>query len=90
MQKQHDVKCWPEFYAPIESGAKKFDLRKDDRKYAVGDIIIFHEFDDRKARYTERKCERRVGYMLVGVGGGCITPLHGLARGYVILGLEMV
>lgn len=83
----HKVKCWPDYFAPIAAGIKTFDLRLNDRNYNIGDTLIFQEFDDRKGVYTGREITRRVGYLLEGTGGGGISPLRGLARGYAILGL---
>ena len=86
--KIHELKCWPEFFAPIHDGTKPFDLRKNDRRFKVGDKLHLREYDDRKNTYTGREVHRRITYMLEGVGPGAITPFHGLARGYCILGLS--
>lgn len=85
----HRVKSWPDFFSPIASGERKFDLRRNDRRpiYAVGDTIEFREFDDRKRSYTGRCCIRTITSMIAGVGPGAIAPLQGLARDYVILSL---
>jgi hypothetical protein len=85
---QHELKCWPEYFEPINRGIKPFDLRVHDRDYSVGDIVRFMEYDDRKGQLTGQDCYRRITYILQGIGPGAITPLHGLARGYSILGLE--
>lgn len=89
MSETHELKCWPEFYDAIADGSKPFDLRKNDRKFKVGDLLILRRFNDRTARYTGEQVKRRITYVMDGVGGGCITPLMGLARGYCILGLEV-
>lgn len=90
MSKTHEVKCWPDYYIPIINGAKPFDLRKNDRKYAAGDMLVLCEFDDRKGQFTGRRHTKIITYVLDGIGPGCITPLQGLARGYCILGLAEV
>lgn len=84
----HELKSWPEFFAPVYDNVKRFELRKNDRKFKVGDTLHLKEFDDRAGKYTGRSCIRRIVYLLDGVGSGSITPLHGLNRGYVILGIE--
>lgn len=85
---KHDLKCWPEFYAPLKSGLKNFDLRVNDRRYAVGDTVVFHEYDDRKGAYTgEKMPPKKITYVLQGVGVGGITPIKGLSRDYCILAL---
>lgn len=86
---KHELKCWPEFFEPIESGMKNFDLRLNDRKYAVGDTLLLREYDDRKGTFTGRSVSRKVTYILYGVGVGGITPLKGLSRDYCILALAV-
>ena len=84
---QHELKSWPDFFHPVFTGVKNFELRNNDRKFKVGDTIILMEYDDRAGKYTGRKLRKRITYMIDGIGPGCITPVKGLARGYVILSL---
>ena len=35
----HDLKIHPEHFAAVGSDSKRFELRKDDRPYATGDIL---------------------------------------------------
>lgn len=83
----HDLKSWPEFFDPVFSGVKNFELRQNDRHFKIGDVLHLREWDDRKGAYTGREVDRRIVYMIEGVGPGGITPIKGLARGYAILGL---
>lgn len=83
----HELKSWPDFFEPVLTGTKTFELRKNDRHFAVGDILVLREFDDRKGTYTGRTLRKRVVYLLDGIGSGAITPMHGLMRGYCILGI---
>ena len=85
--KTHELKCWPEFFEPVSDGSKTFELRKNDRHFAIGDVLHLREWDDHIESYTGRECRRKITYMLEGVGGGCIPPYLGLMRGYVILSL---
>lgn len=87
LHKTHELKCWPDFFGPIVSGAKTFDLRKNDRNFKVGDKLVLREFDDRTGKYTGEEIRRRITYVLDGIGGGCIPPLQGLQRGFCILGI---
>lgn len=83
----HDLKSWPEFFAPVFSGEKTFELRNNDRGFHVGDVLHLREWDDRKGVYTGRSVRKRVTYMIDGIGPGGITPVKGLSRGYAILSL---
>lgn len=40
----HEVKCSPEYFAALKSGAKTFEVRKKDRPYQLGDILAVNEF----------------------------------------------
>ena len=86
----HRLKSWPEFFQPIATGERKFDLRRFDRSFKVGDSIEFLEWQpdsDGGGDYTGHACRCLITSMLRGVGTGGIEPLKGLAGGYVILGL---
>lgn len=41
----HELKILPSFYAPILSGDKTFEIRKNDRDFKVGDTLILKEWD---------------------------------------------
>lgn len=41
----HTLKCWPEAFDAVRSGAKTHEIRRDDRGYAVGDILLLHRYD---------------------------------------------
>ncbi len=41
----HHVKCWPKHFQAVWDGAKTAELRRDDRGYAVDDILVQHEWD---------------------------------------------
>ena len=42
--KRHYLKILPEYYSAVDSGAKTFEIRKNDRGFKVGDIITLEEF----------------------------------------------
>lgn len=84
----HELKSWPDFFTPILDGTKKFEVRNNDRRFLVGDVLRLREFDDRKGVYTGREVSKRVTYVLEGIGAGSITPLVGIQRGYAVLSLE--
>jgi hypothetical protein len=83
----HRVKTWRSYFADIRSGLKSFDLRRDARKYQVGDVVVFCEWDEKRKAYTGEETSKRICYKIEGVGIGAIAPLAGLSHGYCILGL---
>lgn len=72
----HELKCWPDFFEPILEGRKTFELRRDDRGFREGDLLLLREFDPARVvidpdtqvetfgAYTGREIARRVGFIL--------------------------
>lgn len=87
----HALKSWPEYFQPLMTGDKTFELRRDDRKFTAGDHLLLREYVPNSDSYTGRELTRRITYVLHGLGSvGTIAPLKGLSQGYVILSLEEV
>lgn len=42
--KVHELKTWPGPYDDVAMGRKRFEMRKFDRGYQSGDIVILREF----------------------------------------------
>lgn len=76
----HYVKVWPEFFAPLDSGAKPFEVRNDDRNYAVGDVLFLQEYEPMTQIYTGAVAVRRVTYVL--------RNYPHVEKGFVVLGLD--
>ena len=83
----HELKSWPDFFAPLLDGSKTFEVRKNDRHFNVGDVVHLREWDDRKGAYTGRSIKKRVTFILPGGGGGFIAPLAGVYKDFVVLSL---
>jgi hypothetical protein len=76
----HELKTWPRFFEAVVSGAKPFEVRRNDRDFKVGDRLVLREWNE-KAGYTGQMCQQEVTYVLAG-GPPFVTP------GYVVLGLR--
>lgn len=74
----HDLKIFPEYFSAVNLGLKKFEIRKNDRNFSVGDILFLNEFDG--INYTGRSIQKKVCYMLLGGN-------FGLQNDYVIMSL---
>lgn len=74
----HELKILPEYFKPVCVGHKRFELRKDDRGYKVGDCLLLKEFE--RGTYTGRRAFFQISYIL----RNCSQ--YGLADGYCILG----
>lgn len=75
----HELKILQKYYKHVLSGEKKFEIRKDDRDYDVGDIILLREWDGES--YTGRQVYKRITYILRD------AEKFGLKKGYCILSL---
>lgn len=58
----HELKILPTYFAEVEKGTKKFELRKNDRNYNVGDMLILKEWW--RGKFTGRQIICKVDYML--------------------------
>lgn len=59
----HELKTWPRFFDEIKSGAKTFEIRENDRGYAVGDLLHLREYDPGKQQFSGRETFVRVTYI---------------------------
>lgn len=82
MPRTHHLKCWPEFFRPIKSGKKTFEVRYDDNGYMVGDVLVLQEYDPSGlvGQYTDREVTKTVTYKLPG-------GKFGIDPNYCVLGL---
>lgn len=76
----HELKTWPEPFQAIREGVKAFELRRDDRAFEVGDMLVLREWDTFREIYTGRAECRFVTYKL---DGGAF----GLPEGFCIMSL---
>ena len=76
----HVLKILPEYFIESKNDNKPFELRRDDRDYKVGDVLILVEFDGKKL--TKNLCTKTITYVL----RDCEE--YGLKKGFVILGVK--
>lgn len=86
----HVLKSWPEMFDPVLRGLKTAELRYNDRRYEVGDILVLCEWEPGTDKYTGRECARRVTHVLHGCGLGSIAPLRGLSINFVMLSMKEI
>lgn len=77
----HEVKAYPDNFHLMSIGQKPFDVRRDDRLYERGDIIVFKEYDPHTGTYSGAMIKRLVT---------CKQIWEGLSPGYCALGLAEV
>lgn len=66
---EHELKVWPSYFAAIRDGTKRFEWRKDDRGYRVGDALVLREWSPDTETYTGEVERREVTYIARGAFG---------------------
>lgn len=65
--KVHVLKLRKNYYDDVESGLKSFEIRKNDRSYRVGDVLVLQEVEttgkELTYQYTGREILKQVVYM---------------------------
>lgn len=77
----HMLKVWPQFIPALSDGSKTFEARKDDRNFAVGDLLHLYEWLPDAQRSGNWNQRRTITYKLSG-------PAFGVESGHCILGLS--
>ena len=57
----HELKIQPTYFEDVKVGKKTFEIRKNDRGYKEGDILILNEYTC--GSFTGRKCKVLVNYI---------------------------
>jgi hypothetical protein len=77
----HELKTIEPYFGQVYAGYKNFELRKFDRDYKVGDILILRQYNGDKKHYCGPKVTMKISYILTD------ASQFGLMDGYCILGL---
>lgn len=77
----HKLKILPRWFDDVAENRKRFEIRKADRDFKVGDWIILKEWEDGK--YTGRSIEATIEYIYRGDG------TYGLPEEWCILGFDI-
>lgn len=87
----HDLKAEPRFFRALCDGTKTFEVRRDDRAYAEGDVLRIHEWDPTDStRCKDLRCPVRPPRRTVTFFVSYLLPggQFGIERGHVVLGLR--
>jgi hypothetical protein len=62
----HSLKCWPEHFRAVARGAKRAELRRDDRDFKADDLLRLEEWEYARSpeAYTGRFLVVRVTHIL--------------------------
>jgi hypothetical protein len=52
---EHELKVWPRQFEAVVAGQKMHEVRKFDRDFRVGDVLLLCEYAPQSAKYTGRR-----------------------------------
>lgn len=80
MKVEHELKIDQEHFEAVKDGRKKFEIRKNDRDYHVGDLLVLREYNPNCRSYTDESIRVEISYMTD----------YAQKDGYVVLGIEEI
>lgn len=80
--KTHELKTWPTYFQAALDENKRFECRRYDRDFSVGDKLLLREWDNYSYEYTGRELLCEITYKLSGVQ-------FGIAEGWCVLSISV-
>lgn len=80
----HRLKTWSPMFDAVRAGQMTFQLRKNDRDFQPGDLLVLEEWDPGKG-YSTRREYRRAGW--ISRGGQPGFGVMSIAQGYCVISL---
>jgi hypothetical protein len=71
----HELKTWPEFFWEVISYKKRFELRRNDIGFKVGDVLHLKEWNSQKNKYSGNSCKVIVLYYLNIGNNSCVLSI---------------
>ena len=60
----HSLKIWSKYFNAVISGEKTFEVRKNDRGFLVGDLLLLREYDPTAKTFSGKTIGKKVTYIL--------------------------
>lgn len=76
----HELKILPQYFKEVVNGNKTFEVRKNDRSFKKGDLLVLQEFDGKE--YTGLETRKEITYVL--------DDSKYLQDEYVVLGMGFI
>ena len=80
---KHELKILPLYYDAVQNGAKRFEIRRTDRDFRVGDSVDLREWLPDKQQYGRARLRMVITYVLMHED----FP-DGIPEGYCVFGME--
>lgn len=85
MTTEHYLKTWPLYFAAVWRGQKQFEVRKNDRNFQKGDVLILEEWDPDTKEYCGRSVRAIVTYVLENS-----EDFNFMAPGFCVMSIQVV
>lgn len=87
---KHELRLYDRYFDAVVTGKKRFEIRKNDRDYKIGDVLIFIRCDDDGFDVVDPR-----GHPDIFVAAVSYILRHedfpqGIMDGYVVLGIDKV
>ena len=56
----HELKTWPAYFRATADGEKTVEVRRNDRPFARGDVLVLLEYEPSQRSYSGRRLTRMV------------------------------
>lgn len=87
----HKLKTHPQMFADLRESRKRFEVRRDDRGFRIGDVLELHEWpvEDRDCMidHVDSSCMRATQRIRFSVTYILRGGEWGIEPGYVVMGL---
>lgn len=77
----HELKIHPEHFIEVYLNNKKIELRKNDRNFLKGDLLLLKEYNPDTQSYTGKSVVRIITHVL--------KDVQGLEKDFVILSIRI-
>lgn len=78
----HSLKTWPQWFQEVKAGRKPWEVRKNDRGFQEGDILVLQEWDPTTKAYTGQALQCKVALV--------VDSPPGVRSGYVVMTIKGV
>lgn len=91
MKKVHHLKTDPAAFDAVADKTKTFEIRKDDRGFAVGHLLLL-----KRTKYSAADMAAGAPLVIERVWTACLVthilrgPIYGLAEGWVVMSVQKV
>ena len=77
----HELKILPKWFNDVAAGVKNFEVRRNDRPFAVGDKLLLKEWE--RGKYTGREIMKEIIYIYQGYGTFTVCDRGGMGNNVI-------